>query len=113
MNRCTFTQTTKFTSLIPPHDEHFEQIQCENMTEEQFDEYGRVYCKEHRNKVDEINKSRHKNCINKEKLILDIDEIINDKNPHRTYTEYVFSLKERRGFLIICVSLFYKVTNLD
>ncbi|WP_339042293.1 hypothetical protein [Spiroplasma endosymbiont of Apeira syringaria] len=29
------------------------------------------------------------------KLILDIDEIINDKNPHRTYTEYVFSLKER------------------
>ncbi|WP_342274313.1 hypothetical protein [Spiroplasma endosymbiont of Phycita roborella] len=69
MNRCTFTQTTKFTSLIPPHDEHFEQIQCENMTEEQFDEYGRAYCKEHRNKVDEINKSRHKNCISKEKLI--------------------------------------------
>ncbi|WP_339043150.1 hypothetical protein [Spiroplasma endosymbiont of Apeira syringaria] len=33
--------------------------------------------------------------MNKEKLILDIDEIINDKNPHRTYTEYIFSLKER------------------
>ncbi|WP_400255348.1 hypothetical protein [Spiroplasma endosymbiont of Cleonymus obscurus] len=69
MNRCTFIQITKFTSLILPDDEHFEQIQCENMTEEQFDEYRRVYCKEHRNKVDEINKSRHKNCINKEKLV--------------------------------------------
>ncbi|WP_338961146.1 MULTISPECIES: hypothetical protein [unclassified Spiroplasma] len=69
MNKCTFTQTTKFTSLIPPHDENFEQIQCENMTDEQFDEYGRAYCKEHRIKVDEINNSRHKNCINKEKII--------------------------------------------
>ncbi|WP_339048577.1 hypothetical protein [Spiroplasma endosymbiont of Colias croceus] len=69
MNRCTFTQTTKFTSLILSDDKHFEQIQCENMTEEQFDEYGRAYCQEHRIKVDEINKSRHKNCINKEKLI--------------------------------------------
>ncbi|WP_174480285.1 hypothetical protein [Spiroplasma endosymbiont of Danaus chrysippus] len=69
MNKCTFNQTTKFTSLIPPHDEHFEQLQCENMTEEQFDEYGRAYCKEHRNQVDEINKSRHKNCINKEKIL--------------------------------------------
>ncbi|WP_342260530.1 hypothetical protein [Spiroplasma endosymbiont of Notiophilus biguttatus] len=39
------------------------------MTDEQFDEYGRAYCKEHRIKVDEINKSRHKNCINKEQLI--------------------------------------------
>ena len=68
MNRCTFTQTTKFTSLILPDDEHFEQIQCENMTDEQFDEYGRAYCEIHRIKVDEINKSRHKNCINKEKI---------------------------------------------
>ncbi|MBP1526249.1 hypothetical protein [Spiroplasma endosymbiont of Dactylopius coccus] len=75
MNRCTFSQTTKFTSLIPPHDENFEQIQCENITEEQFDEYGRAYCKEHRIKVDEINKSRHKNCINKEKLLEHIKNI--------------------------------------
>ncbi|WP_395473562.1 hypothetical protein [Spiroplasma endosymbiont of Nomada rufipes] len=45
------------------------QIQCENKSEEEPDEHGRAYCKEHRIKVDEINKSRHKNCINKEKLI--------------------------------------------
>lgn len=76
MNKCTFTQTTKFTSLIPPHDENFEQIQCENITEEKFDEYGRAYCKEHRIKVDEINKSRHKNGVNKEKIIKKLDEYL-------------------------------------
>ncbi len=45
------------------------QIQCENKSEEKPDKYGRVYCSIHRKIVDEINKSRHKNCINKEKLI--------------------------------------------
>ncbi|WP_252320524.1 hypothetical protein [Spiroplasma endosymbiont of Lariophagus distinguendus] len=51
-------------------------IQCQIKANESIDEYGRAYCKEHRNKVDEINKSRHKNCINKEKLIKDLEERI-------------------------------------
>ncbi|WP_338957301.1 MULTISPECIES: hypothetical protein [unclassified Spiroplasma] len=74
MNRCTWTETITFEKFI--HEPYYDEIkneqrqrQCENMTDEQFDEYGRAYCKEHRIKVDEINKSRHKNCINKEKLI--------------------------------------------
>lgn len=73
MNRCTWTETITFEKFI--HEPHYDEIkneqrqrQCENMTEEQFDEYCRAYCKEHRIKVDEINKSSHKNCINKEKL---------------------------------------------
>ncbi|WP_338973885.1 hypothetical protein [Spiroplasma endosymbiont of Tricholauxania praeusta] len=68
MNRCTWTENIKKERPNYIGITSFQE-QCENMTEEQFDEYGRVYCKEHRIKVDEINKSRHKNCINKEKLI--------------------------------------------
>ncbi|WP_338961986.1 hypothetical protein [Spiroplasma endosymbiont of Lasioglossum villosulum] len=81
MNRCTWTETITFEKFI--HEPYYDEIkneqrqrQCENMTDEQFDEYGRAYCKEHRIKVDEINKSRHKNCINKEKLIKDLEERI-------------------------------------
>ncbi|WP_174480526.1 MULTISPECIES: hypothetical protein [unclassified Spiroplasma] len=57
----------------------------------------RYFCDKHMIKVENIRRKIAQKYINeyKEKLILDIDEIINDKNPHRTYTEYVFSLKER------------------
>ncbi|WP_342273889.1 hypothetical protein [Spiroplasma endosymbiont of Phycita roborella] len=57
----------------------------------------RYFCDKHMIKVENIRRKIVQKYINeyKEKLILDIDEIINDKNPHRTYTEYVFSLKER------------------
>ncbi|WP_338960716.1 MULTISPECIES: hypothetical protein [unclassified Spiroplasma] len=85
MNRCTWTETITFEKFI--HEPHYDEIkneqrqrQCENMTEEQFDEYCRAYCKEHRIKVDEINKSRHKNCINKEKLVSFLSEFYNNFN---------------------------------
>lgn len=68
MNRCSWTENIKKERPNYIGITSFQE-QCENITEEQFDEYGRAYCKEHRIKVDEINKSRHKNCINKEKLI--------------------------------------------
>ncbi|BDT02791.1 hypothetical protein [Spiroplasma ixodetis] len=57
----------------------------------------RYFCDKHMIKVENIRRKIAQKYINeyKEKLILDIDEIINDKNRHRTYTEYVFSLKER------------------
>ncbi|WP_342273909.1 hypothetical protein [Spiroplasma endosymbiont of Phycita roborella] len=78
MNRCTWTENIKKERPNYIGITSFQE-QCENMTEEQFDEYGRVYCKEHRIKVDEINKSRHKNCINKEKLINFLKEQIQDE----------------------------------
>ncbi|WP_339047693.1 hypothetical protein [Spiroplasma endosymbiont of Colias croceus] len=82
MNRCTWTETITFEKFI--HEPHYDEIkneqrqrQCENMTEEQFDEYGRAYCKEHRIKVDEINKKRQQEFIKefKENIIKELELI--------------------------------------
>ncbi|WP_339046280.1 hypothetical protein [Spiroplasma endosymbiont of Colias croceus] len=68
-------------------------IQCQIKANESIDENGRAYCLGHRIKVDEINKSRHKNCINKEKLINHINNLIK-LEPERRTDVTLFILKE-------------------
>ncbi len=61
MNYCDWTERVNANGSVT--------WKCSNKTEEKQDEYGRAYCTEHRIKVDQINKSRHKHCINRGKLL--------------------------------------------
>ncbi|WP_342258030.1 hypothetical protein [Spiroplasma endosymbiont of Nomada ruficornis] len=50
-------------------DKKHDLFTCEKNCWENVCEHCYQGDKEHRNKVDEINKSRHKNCINKERFM--------------------------------------------
>ncbi len=81
MNYCDWTERVNANGSVT--------WKCSNKTEEKQDEYGRAYCTEHRIKVDQINKSRHKDCINKEKLIKYFNKLPKNQKL-TTKTLYVF-----------------------
>ncbi|WP_342261387.1 hypothetical protein [Spiroplasma endosymbiont of Notiophilus biguttatus] len=95
--KCNWTENDTKVSYNSYDLPYYKIIECNstNTTRDKHNVNERYFCEIHLKQVKETRKLMHKNCISKEKIILDINKIINDTNPHRTYTEYVFYLKER------------------